>query len=631
MASIYGIIAQASDSFLLENVSKMMAGCPFGSGQEGLIRVKSGAAFGVRSWRPALKRTVSISSGEGSIMCAFAGELYNLSSLVSSYRSRGYRLKANKPSSLIRVLYQEEGPDFPRKCNGIFIAAVWDEDARCFLLARDHMGSRSAYYAFKGEKVLFASSVTSLLSIGLVEASLNIEAVNYYLASTVVPHPHTLIEGIWSIPPGHTLLFQNGELRVHRYWHLERIIEDRKTSKSEFKERIREVVRDSVKLRCAGDAKVGCVLSGGVDSSTICSLMTTFGQEPIESFSIAYDEAAYDDSDLQRIMHARFNLAANVSQIRAEDVPNLLGRVVQVCDVPVNNASAMGTIQCFEMAAEKVDVVLEGEAADELFCGGGGVVGERLVELFDFIPLALRRLLFGFLGQEMFVDHPGRWMKIRRFFHRLTLPQDVRILTWLPAFDKAARRRLFSEGYLDMVERSEPFGEALRSIRNIDLADSINRYQYTACKTYLCDDLLYKNERMAAANGIINRTPFIDYRLAELAFSIPAKYKLTGVLESRVQKKLIYRQALQGLIPDEILWRRKMRGFSQPVGMWMGGPLKSYVKDVLLDRRTLERGIFNRRYIEKLLYLHFRGLHDCDRLIWGLLTLELWLRCHYDG
>lgn len=584
--------------------------------------------FGMRSHGKELNDASLSMQDQPATLCAVEGEIYNQPGLI---QGMGRKDEFRNAAGLLSRLYETYGADFCRGCNGVFTAAIYDSDKNKLLLVRDHMGSHSLYYAMIQGAIIFASTIDAILASELVQPQLNPEAMNLYFSGTCVPHPHTLFRGIKCVPPGHVVVFRKGRDKPYDYWKLQEISEDFKTGEAEFIARITDLVDDAIKIRLHGDASFGCVLSGGVDSSTITATIKRWAKNSIPTFAIGYHEMEYDDTPLQEVMYRNFNLRERNARISPREIPDLLAAVVQNCDVPVNNASAMGTYRCFQLASHSVRAIFDGEAADELFCGGGGVVGEHLVEQFEVIPLSLRRLLFSALGSDLAVDMPGRKAKLRRFFHRLTLPGCDRMLQWLPAFDFKARLKLFQSDFHSMIREHDVLAEGRSYLNASRLKDKINLYQYGACKTYLCNDLLYKNERMAAANGLVNRTPFIDYRLAELAFRIPARYKLQGIRSSRVEKKLIYRKALQGVIPDQILWRRKARGFSQPTSEWMRGPLREFVNDVILGRRTRDRGILNMNYVQKLLDLHLSGAADLDRLLWGILTFELWLRYHYDG
>lgn len=630
MSAICGIFGVLGQEVIRDKIKKMCAVMRFrGPDIEG-YHVADEIGLGACIWRSVGDSVQPVYNEDRTIVGVCDGEIYNWKELADSLKKKGHELPLGYDNEVIVHMYEEFGFDFPLHCNGIFGVAIWDTKKKTLILARDHAGSKPIFYARQNGNFVFASTIKGLLKSRVISKAIDPRSVNLYFGNTCVPHPKTMFQGIFNLRPGHTLIFKQGFPKEHRYWDIESITEDYSTPPERFEEEIRNLVIDSIKIRVLDNRIVGSILSGGVDSSTIISVLKKDISKPLEVFSVRYDEVEYDDSPLQKIMLRQYDLVDNAAIIKPEDVNRLLSKVVQHSDYPINNASAMGTFLCFELARGIVDVVFDGEAADELFCGGGGVVGEKFVERFTVIPYVLRKCLLGFFGSSMYLDAVGKKAGIKRLAHRIAMPEHDRMLTWLPAFDQVSRMQLLKEPYNQIVDTHDELSSGRRYLKASKLKDKINLYQYGACKTYLCNDLLFKNERMASANGIINRTPFIDYRLIELAFKIPAKYKLTGFLDKNIEKKVIYRNALAGLIPDEILWRRKTRGFSQPTSLWMRKDLKEFVRDILLGDTTIQRGILNKNFVEKILSQHLSGQLNQDRLIWGLLTFELWMREYVD-
>lgn len=630
MTSIFGIVGDLDGEALRAALDKMTeeaqklnssVQCVFLQDGVGLFHCI--ATGGEQSVSGLLNETSTIIG-----LCA--GEIYNCPELAEELRSRGHKVEREAGHEVLVHLYEDTGVDFPKYCNGAFTVVIWDCRNRRLLMARDHLGCRTLFYAVVGGCLVFASSVKVLLASKSIAAELDPIALDYYFANTCVPHPRTAFKNIYRLWPGYTLTFQDTKVTHHCFWPLEK---NEECGEGEFEAlafQIRSLVEDAVRIRARGPGRIGSVLSGGVDSSAIAAILCQNHHSPLDVFGIGFHETDYDDSPLQKIMVDRYPLKYHTSMIQAADVPDLLEKVVRYMDVPINNASAMGTYRCFELAREWVDVVFEGEGADELFCGGGGVVGEALMARLHRIPQRFWKFFLGWAGKHFYLDDESRFAKVRRFVRRVTMPEDERLLTWLPAFDRPARKKLLRSPYKKLVGNHDEYEQGRWYLSRCAMRDSINRYQYAACKTYLCDDLLFKNERMAMANRVINRTPFVDYRLAELAFRIPGRFKITGVLERNIEKKVIYRTSLQGVVPNEILNRKKTRGFSQPTGLWLKKELRDYSWDILLGPTTLQRGIWEGKYVRKLLEQHNQNKVNHDRLLWGLITLEMWMRHFVD-
>lgn len=573
-----------------------------------------------------------VTNEDNKIIAVCDGEIYNYQKIRKNLLLKGHKLPLESDTEIIPHLYEELGENFAAGLNGIFTIALYDIKNSRLVLVRDHLGSRSVFYINHNNIFLFASTIKALLKTGMVNREISPKAVDLYFAGTCVPHPQTMIENIFSVRPGYALIIENGKITEHEYWTLNNIVEDYHTKKEDFQHQIRELAIDAVNIREFGDEPFGSVLSGGVDSSFICSrLAGTLPGGKLQTFSVGFNEETCDDSPLQEIMLRKYNLEKNKAFLSESMAVDLLLNVVQHSDYPVNNASAMGTYLCMKQVKDAgFKRVFDGEAADELFCGGGGVVGEHLVEQFTRLPEWFRNLTFGVFAGSLQMGKTGKKASFQRFCHRVCMPDIERMLTWLPAFDADTRKKLFLDKWSFFTGKQDELESGKFYMKNASFNDGLNLYQYGACKTYLPNDLIFKNERMAAAHGVINRTPFIDYRLVELAFKIPAKYKLTGYTVRSAEKKLIYRKALQNLIPDEILWHKKTRGFSQPTAMWMKKGLKNFVKDTILGKQSTERGIFNKDFLHKIVKEHMDGREDRDRLLWGILTFELWMREYID-
>jgi asparagine synthase (glutamine-hydrolysing) len=576
--------------------------------------------------------TQPVSNETGKVIAVCDGEIYNYGQIRSRLIAKGHDLPKGSDIEVIPHLYEDLRDDFAAGLNGIFTIALYDAMNRRLLLVRDHLGSRSVFYAATDSTFVFATTIKEILGTNLIDRQLSPRALDLYFAGTCVPPPYTMFEKIKNIRPGYAVIWENGTVREHEYWSLDNIREDYATSEGDFQKQIRELLIDAVKIRIMGDKPYGSILSGGVDTSLISSVLSSEkADDKLQTFSIYFKEKYFDDSYLQEAMVRKYNLTENKALFMDEMAVDLLGRVIKHSDYPFNNSSAMGTYLCMQnVKAAGLERIFEGEAADELFCGGGAAVGEKLITLFAHLPGFFRNITFGLFSGSLQINKTGKIAAFRRFCQRVCMPHTERMLTWLTAFDREMRQILLVGEWGRYVGKQDEFEPGRFYMDRAKFNDEINLFQYGACKTYLPNDLLFKNERMAAAHGIVNRTPFIDCRLVELAFRIPAKYKLTGFTQQSAEKKLIYRKAIQGLIPDEILWRKKMRGFSQPVTMWMRGGLKDFIQEIILGKRTAERGILNQQFLKRIVEEHMCGKEDRNPLIWSILTLELWMREFVD-
>ncbi len=632
MGAICGLIANKSKEDIYRIINNMIGVMTFrGADYIGSYKANS-IGLGVAAHKTIGDITQPFSNESGEVIAVCDGEIYNYKEIRSQLLAKGHTLIQETDSEVIPHLYEEFGDSFPSLLNGIFTLALFDVRRKKILLARDHLGSRTVFYSTKGSSFIFASTIKAMLGTGIVKPKLSVQAIDLYFAGTCVPHPYTMMEEIKSVRPGYAVIWEDGSLREHEYWTLDHLVEDYTISENNFQDQIKALIIDAIKIRTMGDKPYGAILSGGVDSSLISSILTTFNPgTKLQTFSIGFKEEQFDETPLQKIMQSKYSFRNNKQFMGQEIAIGLLKKVVRNSDYPINNASAMGTYLCMaHVKSLGLERIFEGEAADEIFCGGGGVVGENLIELCEKIPKYFHQIICGPFAGSLQMDKTGQIAAIRRFCQRICMPALDRMLTWLPSFDNETRKRLLVGKYRQYVGKQDALEPGKFYLRRANFKEGINLYQYGACKTYLPNDLLFKNERMAAAHGVINRTPFIDYRLVELAFKIPAKYKLTGYTVHNAEKKLIYRKAIQGMLPEKILWRKKTQGFVQPINMWIRDGLKEFVLETILGKQAIGRDIVNPAFIKQLVEEHMSGKEDRSRLLWGILTLELWIREFID-
>jgi asparagine synthase (glutamine-hydrolysing) len=414
-----------------------------------------------------------------------------------------------------------------------------------------------------------------------------------------------------------------GNLSEYEYWQSKNIQEDFNRKEEDFVEEARELILDAITIRANYEGKYGTLLSGGIDTSIIAATLASQQEHAlVKGFSVTFEEIFYSDADLQEIMYSRYNIKPHTTTLRANDYSNILQKGIAYLDKPVNDDAFVGMYKAFELAKQcGCDVVFDGEAADELFFTGHAQ-GEKAFQKFLFPPFWLRRVTFGKLIPFIPVGD-SFWKKGWRFLYKIGLSDEERILTRLPCFYNHATNILLDP---DPILSEDPHQIGKMYLAESALQDPLNRYHYGILKTFLTDDLLFKNERMASANGIINRTPFIDYRLVELAFKIPARYKLARPTEHDDGTKQIYKKAIKGLIPDEILHRKKKRGFSQPSSVWYRRELKDFVHGTLFSQESLCPDYLNKAYMKQLFSEHVSGKANFDRWLSSLLIFELWLK-----
>jgi asparagine synthase (glutamine-hydrolysing) len=565
---------------------------------------------------------IDVSSGhqpvhneDGTVCVVFNGEIYNFRELRRDLEARGHRFRTSTDTETIVHLYEEHGKACVEHLRGMFAFALWDECKRELLVARDRLGIKPLYFVESGGRLLFASELKALLQLPEVEMRLSWSAVSHLLSFLSTPAAESILDGVRKLQPGHVLTARPGqEPVVQRYWNL-RFEPDHSRSERYFVERLRELLEESVRLHMVSDVPLGAFLSGGIDSSAVAATAAGMSLEPLKTFSIGFDEPRYDER-----AHAR--RVANCFCTDHSELtlgPGALDELEDLAwhlDEPFGDCSAIPTYMVSKLAAERVKVVLSGDGGDELFAGYDRYVVEQRERGQTPLPAALRRVM-GAAGRAMPDGMRGR-NRLRH--HSLTGAQ--RYLDSVTLFRHDDLERLLQPDAFAMLAAHDPWRSSARHLESGD-GHWLSKLQALDIESYLPLDILTKVDRMSMAHSIETRVPLLDHKLVEFAGTIPAQMNLRNGTT-----KYILKQAMRGILPDAIIDRRK-QGFAVPLGFWFRGKGSELMRNLLLDESSRRRGIFNPRYLERLIQRHESG-HDLDLQIWTLMSFELWARLFLD-
>jgi asparagine synthase (glutamine-hydrolysing) len=564
---------------------------------------------------------------DGRIQVVFNGEIYNHAFVRRELEACGHRYRTTSDTETIVHAYEEWGDACVHRLRGMFAFAIWDAPKRRLLLTRDRLGIKPLYWTRRGDTLLFGSEIKALFASGLVEARARLEAVPEFLGTRFVTGPDTLFEGIHALLPGHQLVFESGELRINAYWDLPTGTagdeSGEKRHDGDVVERFRELFEESVRLRLMSDVPLGMFLSGGVDSSAIAAVMARLIDRPLQTFSVAFREQAFNELRYAREVAGAIGAESHEIIVGDRDFFDALPRLVWHEDEPIAHPSSVPLYFVSALARKHVKVVLTGEGSDELLAGYGKYVRTawnwRAADAYARLPLALRSAVARGLARA-----PA---SVQRYSKRsfLTIPHVPEAMF----FDNFAGVRLADQKELltgvvrDAATLERAYGGAAAHFRHAR-GTLLDRLLYADAKAYLVE-LLMKQDQMSMATSIESRVPFLDHRLVEFVTRLPDRWKASGF-----QTKRILREAMKGILPEAILNRPKM-GFPVPFGTWTRGAWNAVARDVLLDRRSRERGLIDAPAVDRLLALHASGATDGGDRIWSLLNLEIWYRTFIDG
>jgi asparagine synthase (glutamine-hydrolysing) len=552
---------------------------------------------------------------DATVWAVFNGEIYNYRSLRNDLVARGHRFYTESDTEVIVHLYEERGALCVEAMRGMFAFAVWDERRQSLLLARDRLGVKPLYYAEVAGRLVFASEIKSMLQLPDVQAELNWESVSHLFTFLATPPRESILKGIHKLEPGHILMASphNG-LRTQRYWGIA-FEPEHGRSEDEYVEALREKLTESVALRMVSDVPVGAFLSGGIDSSTVVATMSRLSSEPVRTFSIGFNDEAYDERPFARLVADHFG-TRHYERVLDPDALGVLEDLTWYLDEPFGDPSAIPTYFVSKLAAEHVKVVLSGDGGDELFAGYDRYRVAAHERVLDRLPSPARKVI-GSIGALL-----PEGMRGRNWLNHVALSGLARYLDTVTLFRHEQRRRLFRPEIYKQMAHYDPW-QALADRLPARQSDWLATFQYIDLTSYLPLDILTKVDRMSMAHSIEAREPLLDHTLVELAARLPLGLRFDGQTTKYLLKK-----ALRGLLPDAIIDRPK-RGFAVPLGRWFRGRLTGFVADLLLDPHSRTRAFFDASYVRELLRRHERG-RELDLHLWTLLSFELWCRRFLD-
>ena len=553
------------------------------------------------------------------------GEIYNFMELRRSLEKNGHIFYTNTDAEVIVHAYEEYGEDVVNYLRGYFAFAIWDETQKKLILARDRIGMKPLLYSQVNNKLIFASEFKALLAYPEIDKEIDFEAIHHYLTYLCIPAPLTAFKKIKKLPPAHMLVYQDGKLRLNRYWELD-FSRKIKITEEEAVSQIITLLKEAVKIRLISDVPLGVLLSGGIDSTCVTALMSQLQENKIRTFSMGFGEGQYNELPYAKFVADHFKTDHYQNYV-TPDVEEILPKLVEHYGEPYGDSSALPTYHVCKVARQKVKVALNGDGGDELFGGYRRHLASNLAETYGPVAKILNRSPLKIIFRR-FPDKPSRPNSpgnIRRFLDAAELDRAHRYMRWIGFFDERFKKSLYADDFCRQVEGLDScvfLTDLFNKVKNIDSIDA------ALCIDILFglqNDLVVKMDIASMANSLETRSPLLDHHLIEFSASLPSNLKIRNL-----SLKYIFRKSLKGLVPDKILKRPK-RGFAVPVDKWFRGPLKDYLTNTVLSPRALKRGYFRPDRLRGVVESHLAGKKDYGQHLWGLLVLELWHRRFIDA
>jgi asparagine synthase (glutamine-hydrolysing) len=572
---------------------------------------------------------------DGTVWIVFNGEIYNHAELRLLLEAKGHVYRSRTDTETILHLYEEHDEDCVHHLRGMFAFAIWDERKRRLFLARDRIGIKPLYYTQQSGAFVFGSEIKAILTYPGIERNINLEALYHYLTFMVPPAPLTMFSGIYKLPAGYRMTVDaSGTIKQEQYWDAIVPGYSKKEEADEYyAEQIREMLKESIRLRTMSDVPYGVLLSGGIDSSTIVALLADCTNRPINTFSVGFKQYdTYNELQYARQIAKQFKTNHYEVIIDHRDALEYMPQLVRSQDEPIADWVCIPLYFVSKLARDNgVIVVQVGEGSDELFCGYPYYLQSlRRQLLWSYISWVPRSVwettaeVFQML--ERIGIAPAR--RGRHLLQRLSIEDGLfwggaivfRGLEKDTLLDVPLWRSFRQKnGHPDSAKVPYLFYEHLKNRK--PAADPLECMIYIELKQRLPELLLMRVDKITMSASIEARVPFLDHRLVEFTISIPMEVKIRDW-----QTKALLKRAVTGLIPDIIIHRPK-QGFSAPVAEWFRNQLADEVKTALLEGQMMKEGYFNTAYVQELIGAHQRGLDNCAVKLWNLYNLEMWYRC----
>ncbi len=566
-----------------------------------------------------------LANEDGTVQVVFNGEIYNFAEIREDLAKKGHRFLGHSDTEVIVHGYEEYGTAVVHKFRGMFAFAVLDLRKQLLWLVRDRLGIKPLYYHWKNGRFVFASEIKAILEYEEAGRSVNYQAVYDYLGFEFVAAPSTMFEGISKLPAGCELILKKDTAPdVRAYWDLPNPAPaDMVKDPVECAEHIRHLIDEAVRYRLIADVPLAAFLSGGLDSSAIVAMMRRHIPGRLRTFTIGYPDKTFSELDYAQKVAEQFETDHEVLMIEGM-TPERIEKSLWHFDEPMTDLSSIPLMLICEQARRQVTVCLSGEGGDEVFAGYDRFKASRLSRYYRNIPGFIRRGMLepAILGLADRPQKKGAVNMLKRFVQGTLLPEEARHIRWQYFSSAEQDNALFTDDFKSRVNL-DPFYRLREVASRYATNDDVNAEVFLDLRYEMADSVLMKADRMSMACGLELRVPLLDHHLVEYMARVPGNWKLKGL-----QTKHIFRKALEGILPRDIVYRGK-QGYSLPVKNLLREELRGYMTD-LLQESAIIRQVARPETVTRLINEHIAAQHNHNHVLWGLLHVALWHRRFFE-
>ncbi len=560
-----------------------------------------------------------MATADGALHISYNGDIYNFRALRTDLLALGHVFQTQGDTEVILLGYRQWGAGVLDRLNGIFAFAIHDARSGSLFLARDRLGVKPLYYtALADGSIAFASELKGLLANPAVRREPSPQAIEDFMALGYVPDDACFVAGVKKLAAGHYLHLRCGYPlpAPSQYWDVD--FTHRTPRKiRDLEEQMRGYLRQGVTSRMVADVPLGAFLSGGVDSSAVVAFMAQASAEPVQTCSIGFDTAAYDETRYADVIAAQFQTNHRKRIVAADDF-SAIDTLVTAFDEPFADASALPTYRVCQLARETVTVALSGDGADEAFAGYRRYKFQHLEErVRRWLPDDARKKLFGALGQYFpKADWAPQKFRAKATFQELALDGAEAYARAVGVLTPELRAEIYTDGFKAQLQGHRAEDRYIKTMTEAPARDPLDRAQYADLKIYLPGDILTKVDRTSMAVSLMTHDPLLDYRLIEFAATLPVNLRIR-----HGQGKWLMKKALEPILPRDTLYRRKM-GFVTPISAWFRGALANAAQVVVTKSVLIDTGYFRADVLQAMVADHRAGRADYGRLIWQLVMLD---------
>jgi len=611
MCGIAGIMSLSESSILKEEqILRMMSTIQHRGPDESGIYLDPKIALGnVRlSIIGLTSGTQPISNEDETLWIVYNGEIFNYLELKEELEARGHRFRTDTDTEIILHLYEEMGPACLSRLNGQFAIALWDNRKKELFLARDRVGIRPLFYCHTPTRLVFASEIKAIMVDPEVSREIDFDALSHVFSFWSPLTPETIFRNIYEIPPGHYMLVRDHSLHLHRFWQIPHYSPEQQYSGTfpEACEELHSLLLDAIRIRLRADVPVGAYLSGGLDSSIITALVSQYFDNRLKTFSMTFEEADYDEETFQDQMIRHLGTDHRKIEIFNTQIAEHFPRTLWHCEVPLLRTAPVPLIMLSDLVRRNhFKVVLTGEGADEIF-GGYNIFKEAKIRAFwaKEPQSQLRPLLLQKLYPYVFKDPRSR-LFLQHFFAVKPGESEDPLFSHQIRWRNSARNMAFFSDQVKFELNGDRIEEALfsRLPEGFPDRDILSRTQFLEMTTFLSSYLLSsQGDRVAMANSLEIRLPFLDHRVIDFAARMPSRWKLKGL-----QEKHILRQTFNVSLPGTISQRVKHPYRAPTREAFFSGKEGRYVDDLLSENYVRKAGYFDEKKVSRLLGLFRSG------------------------